>query len=165
MAMSLTDQLVPRLRDRFPGRGLKVTGSAQPCAVFPAIHPDVGDLEIHDDGDELTVIAGNFTHGHFSNYKDGVPESEKYEAIITELLAFLDDVFADQMVLWGSHDTSGGWFRRKRGAEVTGQSVWPAPNKDGPQMRSEYVWSGPLSAAKRTPSAMQRLANWLRRRG
>jgi hypothetical protein len=29
--------------------------------VFPAAHPEVGDVEFHNDGDELTVVLGNFT--------------------------------------------------------------------------------------------------------
>ena len=51
--MSIADHLIPKLRERFPDRALKVTGKAQPCAIFPAEHREFGDIEIYDDGDEL----------------------------------------------------------------------------------------------------------------
>jgi hypothetical protein len=123
--------LIPKLQERFPERGLRINAAPSPCAVFPAIHPEVGDIEIYDDGDELTVVAGNFTHGHFSNYDEGLSAEEKASAISDEVLGFLRDLFADQIVLWGSHQGSGGWFKRGEYSEYKGDA-------------QEYVWSGPL---------------------
>ncbi len=57
----------------------------EPSVTFPAIHPDVGDIKIHDDGSELTLIAGNFTHGHFLNFNSkssDVAEDKMVEDII-----------------------------------------------------------------------------------
>jgi hypothetical protein len=127
----ISDVLVSKLQERFPGRGLRNASAPAPFAVFPAIHPEVGDIQIYDDGDELTVVAGNFTHGHFSNYDEKLSVEQKAEEITESVLSFLESLFADQIVLWGSHQASGGWYKR-------GES--PAWKKDA----KEYVWSGPL---------------------
>ena len=64
------DYLIPKLKEHFPNRGLRVETSPETRDVFPCMYPEVGYIEIHDDGDELTIYAGNFTHGHFSNYDE-----------------------------------------------------------------------------------------------
>lgn len=139
--MSLTDKLIPLLLTRFPECSFKVTGSAQPCAILPAKHPDVGDIVIHDDEYELTVVVGSFTHGHFSNYDNGLTDSGKHDAIIAEFLDFLEDVVSDQVVFWGSHAGGGGWYPRARGGGGSAQTILGA---DHDRDRKRYVWSGPL---------------------
>src|SRR5262245_35291489 len=124
--------LIPRLQLRFPDRDLCVGSSPSPCAVFPAIHPDVGDIQIYDDGDELTLVAGNFTHGHFSNYDDNLSPEQKAEEITAQVVEFLEDLFADRIVLWGSHDRSGGWYN------IGGD------NPDWAKDEKKYLWSGGL---------------------
>jgi hypothetical protein len=58
MAGALSEQLIPKLLARFPDRCLRIYQGKQPFATFPASHPEVGDLQIHDDGDELTISIG-----------------------------------------------------------------------------------------------------------
>jgi hypothetical protein len=123
--------LIPKLQQRFPDRGLRIGSPPSPCAVFPAIHPEVGDIEVYDDGDELTVVAGKFTHGHFSNYDEQLSGEQKAEKLSTEVVDFLEALFSDQIVLWGSHQGAGGWYPRD------GTHAWKTE-------RGEYVWSGPL---------------------
>ena len=135
----ISDVLIPQLQQRFPNRGLRISTPPGPCAVFPAIHADVGDIEIHDDGDELTVVAGNFTHGHFSNYDSDLSPDEKAKIIADEVVAFLENLFADRIVLWGSHHGSGGWY--SRGGET--DNITGLFKERG----KEYVWSGPLPSA------------------
>ena len=98
--------------------------------VFPAKHPDVGDVQIFDDGPEISLFAGNFTHGHFSNYDD-ITEDEKEYAIAEDVADFLDKLFSDHVVLWGSHRGIGGW----RVLE---------PESTRVPKEHEYVWSGPI---------------------
>lgn len=129
----LADTLIPKLRRRFPDRQMRLGTPPSPCVVFPAIHPEVGDVEIYDDGDELTLVAGKFTHGHFSNYDDALSNQEKAEQITDSVILFLDELFADRIVLWGSHEGSGGWY--KRGESSSFQ-----------QGARGYVWSGPLDS-------------------
>jgi hypothetical protein len=64
---------------RFSGRGLRIHDGKQPVATFPAAHPEVGDLLIDDDVDELTISVGSLTHGHFSpnNYQEPLERREE----------------------------------------------------------------------------------------
>ena len=67
MAETLSDNLIPKLLASFPDRDLRLHQGNQPVATFPAAHPEVGDLQISDDEDELTISVGSLTHGHFQN--------------------------------------------------------------------------------------------------
>jgi hypothetical protein len=126
----IRDFLLPLLTERFPGRFIAAEPGVEPCVTFPAKHSQVGDVQINDDGDEITLIAGRFTHGHFSNY-DEIPVEEKEKVIAEDVADFLDKLLSDQVVLWGSHEGGGGW------------RVVDAASSDKPKRRSEYVWSGP----------------------
>lgn len=132
------DYLVPKLNEHFPNRGLRVETSPEARVIFPCVHPEVGDIEIHDDGDELTVCAGNFTHGHFSNYNEKLSKEQKAEQIAENVITFLKDVFADQIVFWGSHRGGGGWHQRSQSNKFIRTGSFAEAKK-------EYVWSGPLS--------------------
>jgi hypothetical protein len=79
---TLSVKRIPRLLARFPNRGLRLHQGKEPLASFPAAHPEVGDLEINDDGEELTTSVGQLTHGHFSptNYQE--PSQKKEEEVI-----------------------------------------------------------------------------------
>jgi hypothetical protein len=125
----IADTLFPLLRERFADRGIRLESQPQVCAIFPAAHPEVGDIQVCDDGDEVTVYAGNFTHGHFSNYDD-LPEGDKARDISESVIDFLEAVFADRVAFWGSHKTGGGWRRLDIGTQEKPKA-------------SEYVWSGP----------------------
>jgi hypothetical protein len=129
----ITEKLIPRLEARFPDRSMKLGASPEAIAVFAAVHPDVGDVQIFDDGSEVTLVAGNFTHGHFSDF-DSKSADEAEENIVESVIEFLERLFADQVVLWGSHRGSGGWYDRERGRSEFA---------NGPR----YVWSGPLAGA------------------
>ena len=128
----ITSLLIPKLKQRFPGRGLRQEPPPAPCALFPAAHPEVGDILLYDDGDEVTVVAGNFTHSHICNYEDDLTLEEKAEKIVEDVADFLEDMFADRIVLWGSHKGGGGWY--------FAEDPRGAPRKHD----TEYVWSGPL---------------------
>ena len=93
----ISDFLIPKLRQRFPNHGIKVGVPPEPCAVFPAVHPEVGDVVISDDGYELTLEAGNFTHSHFSNYDESLSETQKAECIAEDVAQFLDELLADRV--------------------------------------------------------------------
>jgi hypothetical protein len=71
----------------------------------------VGDLEIHLDGDEITMYLGHHTHCHFSLYMvEGEPDPE--EKISAEAVTFLRDLLDDRVVIWsqsvGGKPSSGG---------------------------------------------------------
>ena len=127
-----SEKLIPKLLARFPDRGLHVHGGRQPAASFPAAHPEVGDLLIDDDGNELTITVGDLTHGHFAPKDYQLPSQEKEEGLIERVMEFLDQVFADQIEFW-THEKVGGWH--VRGGKPIGD--WPN--------RSRFVWSGPIT--------------------
>ena len=129
--MTISEKLIPRLRAGFPDRGLRVHQGTQPAATFPAAHPEVGDLHIDEDGDELTIRVGELTHGHFVPRNYRTPSQEKEEEFVERVMKFLDEVFADQIEFWTT-DGAGGWHAR--GEEPLGQ--WPN--------RHKFVWSGPV---------------------
>jgi hypothetical protein len=130
--MTISEKLIPRLLARFPDRGLRVHEGTQPIATFPAAHPEVGDLHIDDDGDELTFTVGELTHGHFTPINYQTPSQEKEEELIERVTEFLDEVFADRIEFWTA-DGAGGWHAP--GGEPLGQ--WPN--------RRKFVWSGPVT--------------------
>jgi len=106
-----------------------------PFAVFPAKHPDVGDIELYDDGDELTVVLGHFTHRHFGSYDEGISDIERAGLIAKECVDFLREIFADQVVFFGSHAGGGGSGRRGEPRSFISQRLFG---------RKTFVWSGPL---------------------
>jgi len=50
-------------------------------------------------------------------------------------VALLTDLFSDNLVLWGSHDGSGGYYRKRQTS-----SLAKLFSKEG----ARYVWSGPV---------------------
>jgi hypothetical protein len=133
----IRDKLIPCLLERFPEAKPRFGVPPKPVVVFPAKHPDVGDIEIFDDGSELTVVAGKFTHGHFADYGSS-SEEESAQKIIENVVSFLENLFADQVVLWGAHRESGGWCYRDKPIETI-------PEIDKLKRgRPLYVWSGLL---------------------
>jgi hypothetical protein len=100
MAGTLSDKLIPKLLACFPDRDLRLHQGNQPVASFPEAHPEVGDLQIYDDEDELTISVGSLTHGHFSpnNYQE--PLEKREEDVINRVMEFLDAVFKDQVEFW-----------------------------------------------------------------
>ena len=129
----LSSKLLPVLRERFPNRGLVEAKAPGPCATFPGIHPGIQGVSIYDDGDELTVVVEDLTHGHFAEYDDNLLAEERERRIVDAVVEFLNDLFADQVVVWGKANVGGGWHR-------VGESTWGVPSGI-----KEYVWSGPLA--------------------
>jgi hypothetical protein len=126
--------LVPMLEERFPGRGLRTGMPPDPVAVIPGVHPAVGDVSIWDDGDEATVSVGEITHGHLRSYDSSLSPVESEQEVAAQVLGFLDELFADRVMLWKSPGGSGGW-------RIVG---WA---EDLPALDSDiqmFLWSGPI---------------------
>jgi hypothetical protein len=125
--------LLSKLRARLPQWAFTATSQS---VKFDAIHPDVGGIEIDEDGPELIVSVGNFTHAHFGNYDRSLSQEQAAEIITDNVLSFLEDIFTDRIVMWGSHRGGGGYY--VRGTRPS--SVLAKPRCQ------EYVWSGPLDS-------------------
>jgi hypothetical protein len=131
----IRDKLIPRLEEKYGGRGVRIGLPPDPIAVFPAKHPSVGELSISDDEYEATVYVGDITHGHFNSYDGALTQEEIDTEVTEEILAFLDDMFADKYLLWKCRDNgSGGW-----------QHLDYRDKPSEPRQNTEYfVWSGPI---------------------
>ena len=133
---TLIQNLVSILHGRFSHGTFAVSSEGGTKVVFPAVHPEVGNIEVLDDGDELTVYLGNFTHLHFEGDDEGPSEAQGGEKIAEEVAEFLEAVLADRIEFYGSSPGGGGCRPRqekKRG--------WLSRLLLG---RRTYVWSGPL---------------------
>ncbi|MBP3954154.1 hypothetical protein J8F10_02430 [Gemmata sp. G18] len=127
----LSSLLLPILRARFAGRGLVESASPDPCAFFPGTHPGIRGLSVYDDEHELTVCVDDLTHGHLAEYDDAVPEAERDRRVVERVVDFLDDVFADRVIVWGQYNIGGGWYRIDSGGSREHSGI------------PEFVWSGP----------------------
>lgn len=129
----IRDILLPRLEDRFPGRGLRPGFPPDPVAIFPRQHEAVGDVSIWDHGDEATVAVGEITHGHFNPYDPTLNAEQIAERVADDVINFLIDLFEDRVLLWKSADgRSGGW--RMIGSDDR-DSLMDASDQG-------FVWSG-----------------------
>ena len=132
MAGTLSQKLIPRLLARFPGRGVCLHQSRQPVVAFPAAHPEVGDLQIHDDEEELTISVGQLTQDTSRRTTTRRLWKRGGEEIINRVMELLDAVFNDRMEFWRT-GKRGGW----------------TPRGDDLIMRRldarRYVWSGPVA--------------------
>ena len=123
------------LLKRFGHRGPQPGTSPDVIAVFPAAHPEVGDLTIWDHGDEATVAIGKITHGHFNPYDNSLTPEESAQRVTEEVIEFLNDLFADKVLLHKSRDgRSGGW--RLLDDDTSNSRI------DADDLA--YLWSGPI---------------------
>jgi hypothetical protein len=136
----IRDILLPKLMERFPDRGLRAASPPDPVATFPAAHPAVGDLSIWDDGGEAMVAVGDITHGHFNPNDGSLTPEQVAERVAADVLGFLEDLFADRILLWKSPaGGSGGWV-------VLGNDE-ALSLMDGDDLT--FTWSGPVKNALR----------------
>ena len=125
--------MLPALRARFPNRAFVLGRAPTEIATFPAAHPGFGDLVIHDDAHEATIVLGTLMHTHIgSHYSTRTPE-ERDRAVVEDVLEFLNDLFEDRIVVWCVPGKSGGYYYiGRKSARV-------------PQTATMFVWSGPHS--------------------
>ena len=130
----LKNSVIEILSSRY-GSAVKIDADARDFAIFVAKHPEVGDVVVEDDGEELIVSIGNITHGHFGSYEPGLTQEQREAEIAQSLADFLDDMFADRYYLHRSK-WSGGWTH----ADLIKKS-----DLQSPKVRW-FRWSGPVRA-------------------
>ena len=130
----IAQTLLAALRTHFPNRELVLGTPPNPIIIIPAQHPAVGTISIWDDGEEVTLAIGDITHGHFSGYNTSNAE-ELAQAVVEQVIAFLDALFTDCVLLWKTDSRgAGGWHVLDPGHPFTDQL---------PAVASCFVWSGP----------------------
>jgi hypothetical protein len=127
--------LEPALRQRFSSQPFEIHQENAPFATLDAPCAGIGRLELCDDGDEVTVYLTELTHGHFGCYEDDLSTEEKERAIASDVVDFLDALFADRVVAYRViGGFAGGWRLLDDGEDL------PPPSK----LKSQYVWSHPI---------------------
>jgi hypothetical protein len=135
----LSQLLLPILHQRFPDRGLIEGKPPEPCAVFPGLHPGIRSISIYEENDELTLCVDDLTHGHFSEYTEGLSDAEREQRIIESVVEFLEAMFANKVVVWG-REHMGGWYFTERSQSNT---VMPFEGTGSEAPTQTFVWSGP----------------------
>jgi len=154
------DAFLTTLLARFVARGMQVGTPPNPIAVFPAKHPKIGPLSVwalERRPSSLGEVVGvrlaidEILNDDFSNYDVHLPFDQRAERVTRDVVRFLDQLFADQLLFWRSLDEAGrrGW--RERGA--AGHSE-PLVLDD--RTYQTYVWSGPLVIWRATPAILNR---------
>ena len=150
--MSIRDILVPMLSERFPDRGLQPGSAPGPIAVFPAAHPEVGAASVWEgSGFGADVAVGEVAHDHFFNpYEDERDTPAAAEGIARNVLRFLEELFADRLLMWRSTDgRTKGWRER-------GEAGHTAPLVVDDRAYYTYIWSRPLGIWQATPTILAR---------
>jgi hypothetical protein len=138
MPQHFRDALIPRLHAAFPAADMQFdvkTGSGPALVVFPAKHPEVGELVIYDWDDQYVVFIGNFTHLHFGDWDTDWPAAERARSAAGEVVEYLRKVFADEVVFYGNHRGGGDRPRSSKERGFLSKAVFG---------ERSYVWSGPL---------------------
>lgn len=149
--MTISDVLVPMLLERFDGRGLRLGEPPEPIAVFPAAHPLVGEVRISDRGTSADVGVGDIAYDSFFNpYDQERGTTEAVEGIARDVIRFLDELFADRLLMWRSVDG------RTRGWRERGESRHSAPLVIDDREYQLFVWSQPLGVWRATPVVLAR---------
>jgi hypothetical protein len=98
---------------------------------IPATAPEVGDLEVVDDGDEYTMYVSRHTHTHFMPALNEAPTRAAQEAeALEQVVEYLTSIVKDEVVIWSEARGSGGTF---------GVKVKPNWLSSGAQA---WLWSG-----------------------
>jgi hypothetical protein len=134
----LLETFTEELRARIPGQEFSINEEEYVVSI-PARNADVGPIEIQGDEDELVVFVGNFTHWHAGCHEEALSEQEKARDIANQVVEFLEELFSDQIVMWGSHKYGGGFHRIK---DKPNSKSWFGFGK----LHKEWVWSGLYSS-------------------
>jgi hypothetical protein len=104
--MAIREILVPMLSERFADRGLQLGSAPDPIAVFPAAHPEVGAASVSEgSGFGADVAVGDVARDHFFNpYEEERATPAAAEGIARNVLRFLEELFADRLLMWRSTD-------------------------------------------------------------
>ena len=131
----IRDVLLPELLTRFPYRGFQTENSGNAIGVFPATNPEVGNVQVCDDGDQATLFIGELTHLHF-DFDSAEKEPEK--RVTNDVLEFLDELFADRILIWKSRTGGDGAM------PLETANLFSSIDAND----STFVWSGPIKNPK-----------------
>jgi hypothetical protein len=148
------DVLVSALTDRFADRGMRVSAPPGPIAVFPARHPDVGDVSVVETGSEwdlsVTVAVGSIVSDHFHSFDRHLGADERAARVTKDVVRFLEELFADRLLFWRSTDGGRAAWRER------GDTGYSEPLVLDNCTYQPYLWSGPLAVWQAVPAIFGR---------
>ena len=135
----IRDQLIPELQKVFARREFIVNPAGNPIIRFPGIQAEVGDVTIHDDGNEATIFVEHISHRHVRAYNDTLSIEQRDNIITEDEIEFLQELFSDRILLFTTPGNRiGGWMNLD---EIDG----PVPIIGE---RSYFLWSKPYKTNK-----------------
>ena len=81
--------------------------------VFADQTATFGDIVVEEDGEEIIVTYGRFTHSHFACYEEHVGLAQRRAHVVESVIETLKQVFNGDIVFHGSHVGGGGCGRRE----------------------------------------------------
>jgi hypothetical protein len=123
-------------------------------ARFSAKHPEVGDASVWGVLNEAqpafqtivsaAVSVGDICHYSFINFDVHLDRARRIQRVAGDVIRFLQELFADRLLLWKSVDgLNPGWRERGEAGHVD-----PLVLDDRTYRR--WLWSGPLSTWRAT---------------
>lgn len=130
---------------------------------IPAVAPEVGELTVIDDYDELTCIVGQIDHRHFEVFcaqgeNDEQREQHAAEQAVSWILSVITSKERFRIQMRGEKIIGGGSWNTE--SECAGELLDAADECTGELLDStdewkEYLWSGQVLHKKRSRSGKQ----------
>ena len=131
-----------------------------PVAVFPAKHPEVGEVRVWLPSwaassiglmGHVRVAIGTQFLQQFENLDTDLDGEERSRRLTADIIRFLEKLFADQLLLWrGVHDRHISKWRECNSPE----SFEPIAIDN--EEYALYLWSGPQGTWKFVPAILNR---------
>jgi len=143
---------IETMKEKFANQLTIASYKDHPFIKFPAKNPEFGDLDIYEEyPGEYIVYVGDFTHSHF--YGDGYSDDERAGEAAKEIISFLEGLFADRIICYGSHEKGGGFYsvEDEDGADWIGhRTLFFFLKLRQRKPRDLFVWSGIYKITEQT---------------
>ena len=177
-AKSLKRAVIQLLENDFSTLDFETSPESDCFITIRPVWSDFGLVEIIEDGGQIIVDWGRFTHSHIDSFNED--SEEQVAEIVESLRHLLGNVIADKVAFWGVRNGAGGCFfvgdsefqrgqerahlwsgatvrcstgARDLGGSVQGDIVTPLPELDVEWMRAEIEkkWLKPAASAGKRP--------------
>ena len=107
--------LTSELKKQFPNMTIEYGVKDDVIATIPPIHQSWKPIIICDDGDEVTVFYGDFTHKHFGYYGESIEVEAQAQSIATDVIEAMTPVFEDRLEFYKRLGSGGFRVRGSQG--------------------------------------------------
>jgi hypothetical protein len=134
--MSFRETLIKELERAFPRAFSSEPHEPGAAATFPPKHPIVGEAGVWEEENGVAIGVGSITHFHIDAEGGDLSIPGAEERLAREVVAWLRDLFSDNVLLWRSRKYRGlGGHRRH-----SDDAFWSLM---GPEDET-FRWSGPV---------------------